>query len=148
MVEREIERSREPEPIVSHYQMQVDHFNEEQRLRREGKRLVKFDDIPRQQSKQGFSKFYSAPHLDHELAARGWTIFDRSAGRTMYDWPASTDSSDGEVTCLIVDAIGGGEESRYRVRCVDGERRTYDDAETLVGDLESIEASRVHSASS
>lgn len=69
-------------------------------------------------------------------------IFDRAARGTMYDWPASAASSDGEITYLIVDALGGGEAGRYRVSCVDGERRTYDDAQRLIADLDHIEARR------
>ena len=78
--------------------------------------------------------------LEALLRSRGWIVFDRAARGTMYDWPPSTDA-DGEVTCLIVDAVAG-EEGRYRVRCVDGERRKYDDAEALVADLDHIEAIR------
>ena len=80
--------------------------------------------------------------LDALLTSRGWTIFDRGARGTMYDWPASTDSAAGEITYLIVDASGGGDAGRYRVSCVDGERRTYNEAQELIADLDYIEALR------
>jgi hypothetical protein len=81
-------------------------------------------------------------HLDALLTSRGWTVFDRAARGTMYDWPASTDGSDGEITYLLVDAPGTGSSPRYRVSCVDGDRRTYDDADSLIADLDHIEAIR------
>lgn len=80
--------------------------------------------------------------LDALLTSRGWTVFDRAARGTMYDWPASTDSPAGEITYLIVDANRGGDADRYRVCCVNGERRTYNDAHELVADLDYIEALR------
>ena len=80
--------------------------------------------------------------LEALLTSRGWTVFDRAARGTMYDWPASTDSPVGEITYLIADATGGCDAGRYRVSCVDGERRTYDDAQELIADLDYIEAVR------
>ncbi len=80
--------------------------------------------------------------LEALLLSRGWTIFDRAAGRAMYDWPPSVDKAAGEVTSLIVDELHAGDAGRYRVRCVDGERRTFDDAASLIADLDQIEAAR------
>jgi hypothetical protein len=81
-------------------------------------------------------------HLGALLTSRGWTVFDRTARGTMYDWPASTESPDGEITYLLVDAPGTGNLPRYRAGCVDGDRRTYDDADSLIADLDHIEAIR------
>jgi hypothetical protein len=60
----------------------------------------------------------------------------------MYDWPPSFDNADGEVTYLMVDETDADGAGRYRVRCVDGERRTFDDAASLIADLDQIEAYR------
>lgn len=80
--------------------------------------------------------------LEALLLSRGWTIFDRVAGRAMYDWPPSFDKAEGEVTSLIVDELDPHDAGGYRVRCVDGERRTFDDAASLIADLDQIEACR------
>ena len=75
MVERELERTREPEPKIDHYQLNIAHAEEWISLRREGKRLLKFEDVPWEQGRQGLLKFYSTRHIDPELAAPGWLIF-------------------------------------------------------------------------
>jgi hypothetical protein len=80
--------------------------------------------------------------LEALLLSRGWAVFDRVTGRAMYDWPPSVDKATGEVTSLIVDELDAHDAGRYRVRCVDGDRRTFDDDESLIADLEEIEAAR------
>lgn len=80
--------------------------------------------------------------LGQLLVGRGWTVFDRAARGTMYDWPPSADDASGEVTYLIVDEREVSEAGRYRVSCVDGQRRTYDDADRLIAELDQIEALR------
>ena len=80
--------------------------------------------------------------LEALLLSRGWTIFDRAAGRAMYDWPPSFNKVEGEVTSLIVDEGDAHDAGRYRVRSVDGERQTFDDAASLIADLDRIEARR------
>lgn len=68
-------RHQETEPPGTVY----DRFRERKsnliRLRKEGKRLVRFDDIPWVQSRQAFTKHYSNPVFEDELAAPGWSAF-------------------------------------------------------------------------
>ena len=47
-----------------------------------------------------------------------------------------------KVTYLMIDEVDPRQLGRYRVRCVDGERQTFDDDASLVAALDRIEARR------
>ncbi len=74
MVEREVERMREPEPELSHYEHQIQYFEGNIQRHQTGRRVVKFKEIPWEQNKQGRIKFYCSTK-PHDLAAPGWIAF-------------------------------------------------------------------------
>jgi hypothetical protein len=78
--------------------------------------------------------------LDDLLIDRGWILVERGGFGDVYDWPASAADPSQEVTYLLVQADGSWFGlPPYRVRLVNGERETYDDADRLVADLDRIE---------
>lgn len=74
-VEREVERVREPEPVIDHYQVMLDYYKKYNTARRKGKVLVKYKDCPWFQSKQALLKYYTSPANMDELASPGWAVF-------------------------------------------------------------------------
>lgn len=73
-MERMMERKREPEPGVDSYDANLAFRIEMTRRRKEGKVLLKAQDIPWQLTRQGHSKIYCNFANWNELAAPGWTI--------------------------------------------------------------------------
>jgi len=76
MVEKVQERLREPEPKLSHYEYQLKRYKELVRQHKEGKKVVKWDDLPWEQSRQGLLKYYCSP-ASHDIAAPGWSVFQQ-----------------------------------------------------------------------
>ena len=74
MVEREVERRREPEPQFSHYDYVLKYYDNLVQEHKEGKRVVKFKDIPWEQARQGLLKYYCSP-ATRDIAAPGWGVF-------------------------------------------------------------------------
>ena len=75
MVEREIERRREPEPKLDHYEALVQRLGGLVAERQKGKRLVKWKDTEWVQTRQALIRFYSSPIVWHQIAAPGWHVF-------------------------------------------------------------------------
>ena len=93
--------------------------SEQVRLRQEGKRIVKFDDIPWDQSRQALIKVYSNVWLEPGLAAPGWNVFmqriDKHSGRHIHQ---------GGLAIYIVDGKG------YSI--VDGVRYEWQAGDLLI----------------
>ena len=100
MLERETERMREREPGFDQYEYQIKMYSDAIREHQEGRRVVKFADIPCEIGKQGASRFYSSP-AKHDTAALGWTIFFR---RT--DKPSGRHIHQGGIVIYVLDGKG------------------------------------------
>lgn len=75
VIERERERIKEPEPKIDYYEETMKYYNTKLEKQQKGKRLVKSNDVPWIQARQGLLKFYSNPAFWDELAAPGWNLF-------------------------------------------------------------------------
>lgn len=73
-MERQLERSREPEPQQTQYDSLVKWRMEKTRQRKEGKVLIKASDVPWEQNRQGMGKWYTSLHNWQEVGAPGWII--------------------------------------------------------------------------
>ncbi len=73
-MEKLMERSKEPEPGRDPYDTGLSFTIEMNRRRREGKVLLKAQDIPFTLSRQGCGRHYSGPFNWHELATSGWYL--------------------------------------------------------------------------
>ncbi len=76
MVEREIERRREPEPKIIHYDVLFDYYQKLISEHRKGKRLVKWKtDTYWEQNRQALCRYWTSPANWDERAAPGWNVF-------------------------------------------------------------------------
>ncbi len=75
MVERTLERKREPEPQETIYDQARRIDNERIARREQGKVVIKGKDLGWEQNKQGLIKFYSYDMIWDKLSAPGWRIF-------------------------------------------------------------------------
>lgn len=75
MVERMMERRKEPEPEETLYDQSYRLVNEFIRRRAEGKVLIKGKDVPFQQSRQALLKFLIHQKDWDDLAVPGWNVF-------------------------------------------------------------------------
>lgn len=75
MVEKVLERGREPEPRETVYDQLRRIDNERIKGRLEGKVVIKGKELNWAQSRQGFSKWYSWDKKWEELGVSGWRIF-------------------------------------------------------------------------
>ncbi len=86
MVEREIEkqREREPEPETNYYDLHRERQNKLVETHKQGKRVIKFKDLPWEVSKMAIVKFYSTTHKQ-DMAAPYWRSFlqrvDKHSGK-------------------------------------------------------------------
>lgn len=82
--------------------------------------------------------------LDQLLVERGWALAERDADGDMYDWPPSVADPQGRYTYVTVDAPNRGalRDDRYRAGSEGGPRRSYPDRDSLISDLDDIEAPR------
>ena len=81
MVERVMERGREPEPKELAYEQTMKWNAEQRRKRLEGKVVVRGQDNPFEQNRMGLVKFYSYPQVWDSLAAPDWMIAIHSVRR-------------------------------------------------------------------
>ncbi len=75
MVERIVERRREPEPIETAYDQQRRNDNELFARRKNGKVIIKGKDIGWEQNKQGLIKFYVWDKTWDEVGTPDWRLF-------------------------------------------------------------------------
>ena len=75
MVEKQAERSREPEPEWNHYEATMAHYKKFTEARSHGKVLLKYKDIPWFQSRQALLRQYTSPINMDEMAAPYWNVF-------------------------------------------------------------------------
>jgi hypothetical protein len=75
MVERVLERKREPEPQETIYDQMRRIDNERIKRLAEGQVVIKGRDIEWEQSRQGLIKFYSYDMIFDKLSVAGWRIF-------------------------------------------------------------------------
>lgn len=75
MVERVIERGREPEPLEAFYDSTYKWRQEWMRQRQQGQVVIKGKDMPWEQNRQGFIKYLTYPMNWDKLAVPFWFIF-------------------------------------------------------------------------
>ncbi len=75
MVEKIIERKREPEPTESAYDRKIKIKDEKIRLRLEGKIIIRGKEVPWEQSRQGLTKTYINEDNWDQIATPDWEIF-------------------------------------------------------------------------
>ncbi|MBI2934176.1 MAG: hypothetical protein HYY29_01265 [Chloroflexi bacterium] len=75
MVERVIERKREPEPEEDHYDKLCRLKSEQIRRRMEGKVIIRGSEIPWVQGRQALVKRYLIQEMWDEVATPNWEIF-------------------------------------------------------------------------
>ncbi len=76
MVERILERKKEPEPQETLYEREKLFLNEMIRLRAEGQVIVKGKDMTWEQSRQGLTKHLSHRYLNWDkVGVPGWSLF-------------------------------------------------------------------------
>ncbi|MFC2060670.1 cupin domain-containing protein [Chloroflexota bacterium] len=75
MLEREVERIKEPEPPVEKNDMMIEYATRLLEARRTGKVLVKYNELFWSQSRQGLLRRYTTPENVNELAGPGWYVF-------------------------------------------------------------------------
>ncbi len=75
MVERMLERRREPEPQETIYDQLRRIDNERIKRREEGQVVIKGRDLSWEQGRQGLLKFYSYDKIWDKLSVAGWRIF-------------------------------------------------------------------------
>ena len=118
MVEREKERSREPEPKFSNYEYQMNRYAELLRKSREGRKVVKWRDVPWETAKQGLLKYYCTG-ATKDVAAIGWAVFQqritKHSGKHIHQ---------GGLVIYVIDGKG------YTV--IDGERFDWKKGDLIV----------------
>ena len=77
MVERVVERGREPEPKELLYDLSFKWRAEYRRQREQGKIVIRGVDVPWEQSRQALLKYYVHPQIWDELAVPYWLIFQQ-----------------------------------------------------------------------
>jgi gentisate 1,2-dioxygenase len=104
VVEREIEQTREAEPQFSHYEYHMQRYTANLKEHREGKRVIKWKDIPWEQARQGTIKFYCST-ATHDIAAPGWTVFQhrvvKHTGRHIHQGGLVIYAIDGEGYTVV-----------------------------------------------
>ncbi len=75
MVEKVLEKGREPEPQETIYDQQRRIDNERIKRRAEGKIIIKGKEIPYEQNRQGLVKWYTWDKNWNEQGVPGWRIF-------------------------------------------------------------------------
>ena len=59
---------------VNKYEMLLEGYEKRDALLQKAKRVLKFNDLSWEQTRQGLTKLYSSPQVEHELAAPGWLM--------------------------------------------------------------------------
>ncbi len=75
MVEKVLEKGRDPEPAETVYDQQRRIDNERIKRRIEGKVVIKGNEIPYEQNRQGLVKWYSWDGIWDQHSVTGWRIF-------------------------------------------------------------------------
>ncbi|MFQ5826378.1 MAG: cupin domain-containing protein, partial [Dehalococcoidia bacterium] len=75
MVEKVVERGREPEPEELFYDLTYKWRAEWRRQREVGKVVIKGNDMPWEQNRQGLIKHYMHPKNWDELGVPSWLVF-------------------------------------------------------------------------
>ncbi len=75
MVEKGSKKQEEVKQVTDHYQAMVDFVTSYTQARRQGKVLVKYQELDKFQGRQGFQEQYSSPVTMGDLAASDWYIF-------------------------------------------------------------------------
>ncbi len=73
-MERHLERTKETEPVLTHYDAIVRWRMEKTKQRKQGKVLIKASDVPWEENRQSLGKFYTSIHNWNEVGAPGWII--------------------------------------------------------------------------
>ena len=72
--ERTREREREP-PALNSYELAIAHDREFADRQRQGRVLLRLEDCPQIQTRQGLLRFYLSPFVIHDTPLQHWSVF-------------------------------------------------------------------------
>ena len=72
--ERTREREREP-PALNSYELAIAHDREFAERQRLGRVVLRIEDCPQQQTRQGLLRFYLSPFVIHDTPLQNWSVF-------------------------------------------------------------------------